>query len=150
MIYILFALGIVLVIWGLYRYALSAPPATVARNLRRLALGLLAAAAVTLLVLGQTRLAAVPGVMLVPLLLSFRRRRGAKAGPPDVAPGDGSVADMTREEAAEILGVAPDAAREDIIAAHARQKALRQADGASRWATARLDRAREILLGSQQ
>lgn len=149
MIYLLFALGVALVLWGLYRYAVSAPPATVARNLRLLALGLLVVAAVTLMVIGQTRLAAVPGAMILPLLLTFRRRRGAKAGPPDVAPGDGDVGDMTREEAAEILGVSPDAPREDVIAAHARQKALRQADGASRWATARLDRARDLLLGSQ-
>ena len=146
MIYLVFALGLLLVLWGLYRYALSAPPATVVRNLWRLALGVLALAAVVLLAIGQTRLAAVPGAMMLPLLLSWRRRARHKAGPPDVAPGDDKVADMTREAAAEILGVAPHASRDDIIAAHARQKALRQADGASRWATARLDRARDVLL----
>ena len=78
--------------------------------------------------------------------LRVHTRSRHKAGPPDVAPGDDKVADMTREAAAEILGVAPHASRDDIIAAHARQKALRQADGASRWATARLDRARDVLL----
>ena len=150
MIYLLFAAGALLVFWGLYRYALTAPPSVAARNLRRLAFGLLVAAAAVLLAVGQTRLAAVPGAMLLPLLLLFlRRRRKGKAGPPDVAPGDADIAAMTREEAAEILGVAPDASRDDVIAAHARQKALRQADGASRWATARLDRARDLLLGAR-
>jgi len=146
MIYLMFGLGVALVLWGLYRYALSAPPKTVARNLRRLALALLALAAVVLMAVGQTRLAAVPGVAMLPFLLSMRRRGTGKAGPPEVAPGDDNVADMTPEAAAEILGVAPGVGRDDIIAAHARQKALRQADGASRWATARLDRARDVLL----
>lgn len=146
MVYLLFALGALLLLWGLYRYALSAPAAEVARNLWRLAVAILALAAIVLLVLGLARLAAVPGILLLPLLLSWRRRRRAGAGPPQTAPGDGDIEAMTHEEAAEILGVAPDAGHDDIVAAHARQKALRQADGASRWATARLDRARDLLL----
>lgn len=150
MVYLLLALGAALVLWGLYRYVLSTPPAVAARTLRLLAIGLMVLAAVVLLAVGQARLAAIPGIIVLPLLFSLRRRRGGKAGPPDVAPGDDSVGDMTPEEAAEILGVGPDATRDDVIAAHARQKALRQADGASRWATARLDRARDLLLATRQ
>ena len=127
MVYLLLALGAALVLWGLYRYVLSTPPAVAARTLRLLAIGLMVLAAVVLLAVGQARLAAIPGIIVLPLLFSLRRRRGRKAGPPDVAPGDDSVGDMTPEEAAEILGVGPDATRDDVIAAHARQKALRQA-----------------------
>ena len=146
MVYLLLALGGLLLLWGLYRYALSAPAVEVVRNLRRIAIAVLALAAIGLLVVGLTRLAAIPGVMLLPFLLSFRRRAGNHAGSPPAAPGDADINAMTREEAAEILGVGIDAPHDDVIAAHARQKALRQADGASRWATARLDRARDLLL----
>lgn len=145
MIYVLLGIGVVVLVWALLRFLLGAPPATVARTLRWAAIGVLAVFALGFAAAGQLRMAALPGFLIVLLLLPlFRRRRGA--GPPVAAPGDAEVGSMSREEAAEILGVPPDASREDVIAAHARQRALRDADGASRWATARLDRARDILL----
>lgn len=146
MIYILLGLGVVVLVWALLRFLLGAPPAVVARTLRWVAIGVLAVFAIGLLAAGHLRLAALPGFLILLLVWPLLRRRAPGAGPPATAPGDADVMAMTREEAAEILGVAIDASREEVIAAHARQRALREADGASRWATARLDRARDILL----
>jgi 4-amino-4-deoxy-L-arabinose transferase-like glycosyltransferase len=147
MIYVLLGLGVVALAWGLLRFLLGAPPATVARTLRWVAIGVLAVFALGLLAAGQWRLAALPGFLILLLVLPLFRRRQATASPPMTAPGDADVGTMTRDQAAEILGVALDATRDEVIAAHARQRALREADGASRWATARLDRARDLLLG---
>lgn len=147
MIYLLLGVAVVILAWVLIRFLLTSSPATVARTLRAVAIGVLAVLALGFLAAGQYRLAAMPGFLILLLLMPlFRKRRGG-AGPPTVAPGDADPGSMTREEAAEILGVAPDAGREEVIAAHARQRALRDVDGASRWATARLDRARDVLLG---
>jgi len=147
MIYIVLGVAVVVLAWALIRFLTTAQPATVVRTLRWVAIGVLGVFATGLLVAGQFRLAAVPGALILLLLLPLFRRRDRGAGPPATAPGDADVGKMTREEAAEILGVTPEAGREEVIAAHARQRALREADGASRWATARLDRARDVLLG---
>ena len=147
MVYLLAGLGVALLLFGLWRFLATAQPATVARALRWTAVAVLLGAVAALVAFGQSRYAAVPAFLVLPFFWSLRRRRGRPAEPPRPAPGDDNALKMTRDEAAEILGVKPDAGREEVIAAHARQAALRQADGASRWTTARLDRARDVLLG---
>jgi len=146
MIYLLLGFAAVLILWGILRFATTAPPATVLRTLRIVAMVVLLGLVIVLIAAGLARLALVPGLLLIALLIPWKRRR-LVARPPVPAPGDADVFAMTRAEAAELLGVPADAGREEVIAAHARQRALREADGASQWATARLDRARDVLLG---
>jgi DnaJ family protein C protein 19 len=133
MVYLLLGFAAVLVLWAILRFAVTAP-------------ALLVGLVVVLIAAGLARFALLPGLLLIALLIPWRRRRSV-ARPPVPAPGDADVFAMTRADAAELLGVPPDAGREEVIAAHARQRALREADGASQWATARLDRARDVLLG---
>ncbi len=56
---------------------------------------------------------------------------------------------MTRQEAYEVLGLAPGASEVDIRAAHHRLMRTAHPDaGGSDWLAARVNMARDVLLGS--
>lgn len=64
--------------------------------------------------------------------------------PPEAPPRTG----MTRDEACEILGIGPDASPDDIRAAHRRLMLANHPDhGGSTWIAARINQARDLLLG---
>ncbi|MBN8829804.1 MAG: molecular chaperone DnaJ [Sphingomonadales bacterium] len=73
--------------------------------------------------------------------------RGRSAGPP---PPSTSPAEIDRAQAAELLGVAPDADREEILAAYRRLMARNHPDaGGSAGLAARINAARDLLLKSK-
>jgi DnaJ-domain-containing protein 1 len=73
------------------------------------------------------------------------RDQAAHAGPP---PGRAPGGRMTREEALAVLGLAEGAAEAEIRAAHRRLMRTAHPDqGGSDWLAARLNEARDILLG---
>ncbi len=91
-------------------------------------------------------------LLVGPLLWSWkvpsgsRRRPGPRPGsrrpPPAAAAGR-----MSREEALEVLGLAPGATPEEIRAAHHRlMRAAHPDAGGSNWLAARINQARDVLL----
>jgi curved DNA-binding protein CbpA len=57
---------------------------------------------------------------------------------------------MTRAEAYEVLGLAPNASEVDIRAAHRRlMRGAHPDSGGSDWLAARINQARDILLGGR-
>lgn len=77
----------------------------------------------------------------------WRQAQGAAAGPEAAAAGGGGGR-MDRDEAARILGVAPDAGRDEILRAWREQMKRNHPDqGGSAYLAARINEARQTLLG---
>ena len=94
------------------------------------------------------------GVALFALSLAFPlvrdwwtgRRFGSAPPPPPEPPPSGP---MTVDEAYQVLGLQPGASEEEIRAAHRRlMRAAHPDSGGSDWMAARINQARDILLGA--
>ena len=107
---------------------------------------------VLLLLTGRGAVAVSALLLLGPLLWSWigeTRLRGPGAGATGTrsrpAPSRGR---MSRDEAYQVLGLAPGASREDIRAAHRRlMRAAHPDAGGSDWLAVRINEARDVLLG---
>lgn len=95
-----------------------------------------------LLILRQSPIGIVALIAGLVLLGSGRRDRGAAPGPSSTR-----MSALSRAEAAEILGVAPNASRAEITAAHRRlMLRLHPDQGGSDWLANRINAARDRLL----
>ncbi len=150
MTYLLAGTGFVMLIWALVWIGLNAPASRVVRWLKWIMVAVLVLAVILLLAMGYFRPALVPGMLLFPILFPWRSVRGSpgfgsSSGMPPRHPGGGA---MTYKEAAEILGVAPDASEEEIKEAHRKLMAANHPDkGGSPWFASQLNQARDTLLG---
>jgi hypothetical protein len=109
-----------------------------------LALGGLLLATLLLFTRGPAGLTAL--VFLGPLLWSWIRPRTLSPGAGPRRPVPRGT--MTREEAWQVLGLRPGASVDDIRAAHRRLMRAAHPDiGGSDWLAARINQARDILLG---
>jgi hypothetical protein len=109
-----------------------------------LALGGLLLATLLLFTRGPAGLTAL--VFLGPLLWSWVRPRTLPPGAGPQRPVSRGA--MTREEAWQVLGLRPGASVADIRAAHRRlMRAAHPDTGGSDWLAARINQARDILLG---
>lgn len=96
---------------------------------------------------------AVSALLLFGPLLWQKWREGAFDGkikgapPPPQRASDG----MTRDQAFEVLGVPPNATEQEIRDAHRRlMRAAHPDSGGSDWLAARINQARDVLLGSRR
>jgi len=139
-----------LTVWAI-RWAASAPPARVARLLKFLGLTALAGFGLWLMLSGQLAGLLAVAASLTPWLVRalrlhalwrlFRQTRTNR--PPPAA-----RTAMSREEAWEVLGLEPGASPEAIKEAHRRLMRQSHPDhGGSTWIAARLNQARDLLLG---
>ncbi|OAN50120.1 hypothetical protein A6A04_01550 [Paramagnetospirillum marisnigri] len=154
------AIGGLLALWLALRWLSKAPPAKAKKALILGGLGLLVAVGVALVATGKMAgLFAVaaglsPWVARAMRLHSLWRgvqhlrqgRNGAQA-PGGPSPG---VTDsvMTQAQAYEVLGLKPGASPDEIREAHRRLMRANHPDaGGSTWIAARLNQARDLLLG---
>jgi DnaJ family protein C protein 19 len=110
--------------------------------------GLLLAAMLFLTGRGGSAIAAV--IMLGPLVWSWLKQPGPGAArrPRFSRPATAPRGGMTREEAYDVLGLAPGADAEAIRVAHRRlMRAAHPDSGGSDWLASRVNQARDLLLG---
>ena len=157
MVYLVAGIGAVLLLWALVWVGINAAASTVARWAKWIIVAALVCGAVALLASGQFRHALMPAFLLFPVLFPWSRtrwRRGMGGGRQGGFGGGGPAgagSSMTYKEAAEILGVAPDASDEEIKAAHRELMSRNHPDkGGSPWFARRLNEARDVLLGGKR
>lgn len=150
--YVLLAIGVVVGLWGLYRFLTNATPKQVMMMLLTVVTGVLAAALFVLAVSGRlpAAMALLAGLWPVGVAL-YRMRYGggsAKKAKPSHPPSG-----MTRAEALEILGLDddPNADADTVNDAYRRlmQKVHPDHEG-NEWMAAKLNAARDFLLGPDQ
>ncbi len=146
-------------LWLALRWLTKAPPHKVKKALVLGGLGLLVVTGVVLVATGKLAglFAVAAGLSpwvaramrLHALWRGFQRMTGDKTSP---KPGEASPANvdstMTRAQAHEILGLRPGASEDEIQEAYRRLMRANHPDsGGSTWIAARLNQARDLLLG---
>ncbi|MDO8605364.1 MAG: DnaJ domain-containing protein [Phaeospirillum sp.] len=144
--------------WGL-RWLSKAPPAKAKKALIAGGLGLLVLTGVALVATGKLAGLFAVAAGLAPWIGRAMRLHGLWQGlqrmtghsrpgmaeEPRPAPPDTA---MTRQQAYEVLGLPPDATPDEIKEAHRRLMRANHPDsGGSTWIAARLNQARDLLLG---
>jgi hypothetical protein len=150
MLFLLIGAAVVLLFWG----SLNAFARADVRSVKRFFAWLLALGGITLAVLlvlsGRAGVALSPLIMFGPLLWQhWQARLGRTSGRPNAGvPPPRGGGPMTRAEAYAVLGLPAGAAEAEIRAAHHRLMRAAHPDlGGSDWIAARINQARDILLG---
>lgn len=138
--YALLALGLLLGIYGLYRFFLNATPKQAGTLILSLGTGALLIALLLLTLTGRLPAALAILIALWPFGIALWNRRKRPAQPKADKP-------MTRTEALQILGLSEGASRDDIQEAYKRlmMKAHPDQQG-SEWMATKLNEARDFLL----
>jgi hypothetical protein len=106
--------------------------------------------ALLLILSGRGGIALGAMVMFGPLLWQKWKAAQTPASPGAARPPPRSAGPMTRAEAYEVLGLAPNASEVDIRAAHRRlMRGAHPDSGGSDWLASRINQARDILLGGR-
>lgn len=138
--YLILLIGLVLAVFGLYRFFLKARPDEIKAFFLSAGAILIALAALFLALTG--RLPAAIGILVAlwPIGVSYIRNK--KLYEPGTAP-------LTEKEAYDVLGLEPGASPEDIKEAHLRlMKKVHPDQKGSDWLAKKINAARDLLLPS--
>ncbi len=142
------AVGGFVIAWIVLRSLAREDPALLARRLRAAAFIVLAAAGMFVLSRGLALVAGLLFALSALVALGLLRPSNARARAGADTRRARDHVDMTVEEALDILGLPPDADARAIRQAHrARLKANHPDKGGSAEAAAKINRARDVLLG---
>jgi hypothetical protein len=161
---LLIALVVLFCLWLALRWLSKAPPSRIRKAAVAGGLALLVAAGLFLTATGRLAGLVAVAVGLAPWAIRVLRlhalwrtirglgnRDGKNSGQRTQGGGASSASTssaMTRDEAWQVLGLPPGASADDIRAAHRRLMRTAHPDvGGSSWLAARLNQARDILLG---
>ncbi|MBC6441464.1 MAG: DnaJ domain-containing protein [Rhodospirillales bacterium] len=150
--YLLAGTGLLILIWAFAWIAVNASASRVIRWTKWIIATLLTVAVIVLLSMGKPLPAAIPGVLLFPILLPGRRS-GRDDG--EDMEEDGQPVrigrPMTIREAAEVLGVAENASVEEVKEAHRVLMEQNHPDkGGSPWFARQINEARDTLLAGRR
>lgn len=149
--YLLLGIGVLIGLYGLYRFFLVA---TARQVIALFAIGSFLAVCIALFFLAVTgRLPAAIGLVagLAPFVLAWHQHRAkrtkANENNENAASSGNDKKPMTRKDALEILGLEDGAGPEEIKAAYKRlMKKVHPDQEGSEWMAAKLNQARDILL----
>ncbi|MGB4107148.1 MAG: DnaJ domain-containing protein [Alphaproteobacteria bacterium] len=140
--YLILAIGLIIGIYALYRFFLTAE----VKQIKALGLavftGIIALAILILALTGKFPAALALVMALFPLFIAYRRGKKISDGPPASSSGT-----MTQKEAFEVLGLEPGATKDQITEAYKKlmMKVHPDIEG-SDWMAAKLNQARDTLL----
>lgn len=155
---LILVLGAVLAAWMFMRWLKRTRPDAAGRIGKMLALGLLGAFGLWLVLTGKLAGLFAMGAAAMPWISraarvhgwwrAFDRHRRQEDRTATAEPAPVPPRGMSEQEARDILGVGADATPEDIRAAHRRLMLANHPDhGGSTWIAARINQARDMLLG---
>lgn len=138
--YLILVAGIILAIFGLYRFLMKAPP----REIKTLFLAAAAVgvgvAALFLTLTGKLPVAIAILTALWPIAASYMRMNKE-------APSAGQNLPLTETEAYEVLGLSSGASEDEVRAAHLRlMKKVHPDKAGSDWLAKKINAARDLLL----
>jgi hypothetical protein len=143
--FVLLALGILIGLYGLYRFFLTANVKQISAFLMTGGFLVICIALFYLAVTGRLPAALGLCVALWPLILSFMHKRKQKRNTQDTASRENIS--MTKEEAYEILGITHEATEQEIKSAYNKlMKKVHPDQEGSKWMAAKLNQAKDTLL----
>ncbi len=146
--WLLAGIAAALLFWALAWIGLNARASTVLRWVKWILVAAILAGVAVLVATGQLRPALMTGLMLVPLFLRWRRGHAFRSA--GQGTGSRTRSSMSVAEAAEILGVSPDADEKAVRQAYHRMMAEHHPDkGGSDWYARQINEARDVLLGAR-
>lgn len=153
--YVLLALGIILGIWGLYKFVINAD---IQQITALFIVVFLAAVGVGAFVLAMTgRLPAAIGVLVavLPVIMPLVKKRKKSGGAAEEffsqKHEQGRAEPLTRKDALQVLGLEEGASDEEIKSSYKKLiKKVHPDQEGSAWMAAKLNEARDLLMGDKK
>ncbi|MCB9988687.1 MAG: J domain-containing protein [Rhodospirillales bacterium] len=140
--YIILVFGFLIGLYGLYRFFMVANVSQIKALFTTALFVVLCVALFFLVITGKLPAALALLGAVTPIVLAWWKHRNT----PPAAAASSDSSSMTRAEALDVLGLEQDATKEEILAAYKKLvKKVHPDQEGSKWMTAKLNQARDIL-----